>query len=174
MVVGSGLVRGGRPPLDRCPDKYRRTVARAEVGPVELDRRHVRGWLVDVRESHSSNTARGWFAGVRHFCRWLQSEGQADQDATAGIRTPAPGDPETAVLSDEDLRALLATWAGTDFTARRDTAIVMLLLDGGLRLSELAGLRVADVDLAGPDRVPGREGEPQPGHARPLREDGCC
>src|SRR5215211_6580048 len=66
-----------------------------EVGPAELERQHVRGWLVEVRERHSSNTARGWFAGVRHFCRWLQSEGEADDDATAGIRTPAPGDPET-------------------------------------------------------------------------------
>ena len=122
-----------------------------EVGPIELDRRHIRGWLVERRESHSSNTARGWFAGVRHFCRWLQSEGETDQDATAGIRTPAPGDPETAVLSDQDLRALLATCTGTDFTARRDTAIIMLFLDGGLRLSELAGLQVADVDLR--DRI---------------------
>jgi integrase/recombinase XerC len=118
-----------------------------DVGPVELDRQHIRGWLVDLRESRSSNTARGWFAGVEHFCRWLQSEGETDRDATAGLRTPAPGDPETAVLSDEDLRALLATCAGTDFTARRDTAIIMLFLDGGLRLSELAGLQVADVDL---------------------------
>jgi site-specific recombinase XerD len=122
-----------------------------EVGPVELDRQHIRGWLVAVRERHSSNTARGWFAGVRHFCRWLQSEGEADQDATAGIRTPAPGDPETPVLADADLRALLSTCAGTDFTARRDTAIIMLFLDGGLRLSELAGLQVADVDLR--DRI---------------------
>jgi len=88
-----------------------------------------------VRESHSSNTARGWFAGVRHFCRWLESEGETDRDATAGIRTPAPGDPETAVLSDEDLRALLATCAGSDFTARRDAAIVLLFwtVDCGCR-----------------------------------------
>jgi site-specific recombinase XerD len=122
-----------------------------EVGPAELERQHVRGWLVEVRESRSSNTARGWFAGVRHFCRWLQAEGEVDRDATAGIRTPAPGDPETAVLSDEALRRLLATCAGTDFTSRRDMAIIMLFLDGGLRLSELAGLQVADVDLR--DRI---------------------
>jgi site-specific recombinase XerD len=121
------------------------------VGPAELNRQHIRGWLVEVRERHSPNTARGWFAGVRHFCRWLQSEDEADHDATAGIRTPAPGDPETPVLSDADLRALLATCAGTDFAARRDTAIIMLFLDGGLRLSELAGLQVADVDLR--DRI---------------------
>jgi site-specific recombinase XerC len=90
-------------------------------------------------------------AGVRHFCRWLQGEGEADHDATAGIRTPAPGDPETAVLSDEALRRLLATCGGADFTSRRDMAIIMLFLDGGLRLSELAGLQVADVDLR--DRI---------------------
>jgi site-specific recombinase XerD len=121
-----------------------------EVGPTELDRRHIRGWLVALREGHSSNTARGWFAGVRHFCRWLEAEGEADRDATDGIRTPAPGDPETPVLSDADLSALLATCAETDFTARRDMTI-MLFLDGGLRLSELAGLQVADVDLR--DRI---------------------
>ena len=28
-----------------------------EVGPAELDRQHIRGWLVEVRERHSSNTA---------------------------------------------------------------------------------------------------------------------
>jgi site-specific recombinase XerD len=111
-----------------------------EVGRAELDCQHIRGWLVELRERHSSNTARGWFAGVRHSCRWLESEGEADQDATAGIRTPAPVDPETPVLSDADLWALLATCAGTDFTARRDTAIIMLFLDGGLRLAEVAGL----------------------------------
>jgi integrase len=49
------------------------------------------------------------------------------------------------------LAALLATCAGTDFTSRRDAAIIMLFLDGGLRLSELAGLQVADVDLR--DRI---------------------
>ena len=148
-----------------------------ETRPAELDRQHIRGWLVEVRERHSSNTARGWFAGVRHFCRWLQSEGEADQDATASIRTPAPGDPETPVLSDADLRALLATCAGTDFTARRDTAIITLFLDGGLRLSELAGLQVADVDLrdrivfvagkasrrSGPAIGPSRSGSRRPG-----------
>jgi integrase len=122
-----------------------------EVGPVELDRQHIRGWLVEIRETRSNSTARGWFAGVRHFCRWLQSEGETDRDATAGIRTPPPGDPETAVLSDEELRTLLATCGGADFMGRLDTAIIMLLLDSGLRLSELAGLQVADVDLR--DRI---------------------
>ena len=49
-----------------------------EVEPTKLDRRHIRGWLVAPRQGHASNTARGWFAGVRHFCRWLEAEGEAD------------------------------------------------------------------------------------------------
>jgi len=118
------------------------------IGPADLTRDHIRGWLVCVRETHSANTARGWFAGVRHFCRFLVAEGEATRDATEGVKTPAPGEPETPVLSPEQLRALLATCVGADFIARRDTAIIMLFLDGGLRRAELAGLQVADVDLA--------------------------
>jgi site-specific recombinase XerD len=122
-----------------------------DVGPVELDRDHVRGWLVHVRQTRSSSTARGWFPGVRHFARWLQSEGEANRDATAGIRSPSAGDPQTPVLSVEELRALLGACARPDFPDRRDSAIIMLFLDGGLRLSELADLQVADVDLR--DRI---------------------
>jgi integrase len=40
------------------------------------------------------------------------------------------------------------TVEGVDFASRRDAAILLLFLDGGLRVAELAGLRVADVDLA--------------------------
>ena len=56
-----------------------------EIGPVELDRQHIRGWLVEVRERHSPNTARGWFAGVRHFCRWRESEGETERAAAVEI-----------------------------------------------------------------------------------------
>jgi site-specific recombinase XerD len=118
-----------------------------QIGPLELEREHVRGWLVHVRETWSSATARGWFAGVRHFCRWVQAEGETNRDAAAEIKTPAPGDPETPVLDLDDFRALLATCTGNGFIGRRDTAILMVLLDGGLRLSELAGLKVTDVEL---------------------------
>jgi site-specific recombinase XerD len=65
-----------------------------DVGPAELDHDHVRGWLVHLRETRSSRP-REWFAGMRHLCRWLQAEGETDQDATAGIRTSPPGDPGT-------------------------------------------------------------------------------
>jgi integrase len=54
--------------------------------------------------------------------------------------------PGTA-LSNEDLRALLAACAGKVFEDKRDTAIVRLLVDTGMRRAELLGLRVIDIDF---------------------------
>jgi site-specific recombinase XerD len=122
-----------------------------DVRPAQLERVHVRGWLAEVRRTRSRGTARGWFAGVRHFCRFLVAEGEATTDATEGIKTPPPGEPTTPVLSVADLRRLLRACDGQRFIDRRDTAIVLLLADGGLRLAELAGLTLAGVDLR--DRV---------------------
>jgi site-specific recombinase XerD len=45
------------------------------------------------------------------------------------------------------LRELLGHCAGKDFTARRDTAILLLLVDTGIRAAELVDLQLGDVDL---------------------------
>jgi site-specific recombinase XerD len=118
------------------------------ITPTDLGRDDVRGWLVHVRRTRSASTARAWFSGVRSFSRWMAAEGEATDDATAGVKTPRASEPQTPVLNDQELRRLLRTVEGADFASRRDAAILLLFLDGGLRLAELAGLRVADVDLA--------------------------
>jgi integrase len=51
------------------------------------------------------------------------------------------------VLDEGQVRRLLAVCAGTDFRFRRDTALIMLLIDAGPRRSELDGLRVDSVDF---------------------------
>lgn len=117
------------------------------VGPLDVTREHVRAWIVHVREASSSGTARSWFAGVRHFFRWLVAEGERDEDPTAQIKTPAPNAPTTPVLSLDDIRALISACSGRTFVDRRDAAIVYVFLDGGLRLAEVAGLEVNDIQL---------------------------
>ncbi|HEY3943460.1 MAG TPA: tyrosine-type recombinase/integrase [Acidimicrobiales bacterium] len=51
------------------------------------------------------------------------------------------------VLTDDQLRRLLSACEGKEWDARRDMAVLRLFLDGGMRLSELANLKVGDVDL---------------------------
>lgn len=53
----------------------------------------------------------------------------------------------SATLTDVQVEKLLKVCEGRDFDARRDMAILRVLLDTGLRRSELAGLRVKDLDL---------------------------
>lgn len=117
------------------------------VAPEDVTRAHIRGWLAHITRTRSRSTARGWYSGVRHFFRFALAEDEIPADPTTGIRGPSPSEPVTAVLSVEDLRALLATCTGKTFVNRRDAAIIRLFADGGLRLAELAGLGVADVDL---------------------------
>lgn len=119
------------------------------VGPVDLQRDQVRAWLVHVRDTTSRGTARSYFPGLRHFCRWLVAEGETARDPTEGIKTPKPNDATTPTLTVVQLRALLATCRTAEFVGQRDEAIILVFADGGLRLAELAGLEVErSVDVA--------------------------
>jgi site-specific recombinase XerD len=50
-------------------------------------------------------------------------------------------------LCDEHLRKLLAACAGKTFEARRDTALIVFLLDTGTRRSEIMGIRPEELDF---------------------------
>jgi site-specific recombinase XerD len=51
------------------------------------------------------------------------------------------------VLTDDQIRKLFAAADGKDFEFRRDTAVLRLFFDSGMRLSELTNLKLDDVDL---------------------------
>src|SRR6266508_6953825 len=63
------------------------------------------------------------------------------------MRPPAVPDQPIPLLSEPQLRTLFAACAGKDFDARRDTALLMVLLDAGPRRAELLGMRVEDLDF---------------------------
>ena len=65
----------------------------------------------------------------------------------AGLKPPAIPEEPVAVLDETALSRLLNCMNGRTFDERRDTAIVRLFLDTGMRLSELAGLKLEDIDL---------------------------
>jgi site-specific recombinase XerD len=65
----------------------------------------------------------------------------------AKIKPPHVPDAPVPVMSDDDLGKLLKAASGKTFNNLRDTAIIRLLIDTGMRVSELTGLNVADIDL---------------------------
>ena len=62
------------------------------------------------------------------------------------MRPPTVPEQPVPVLDDATLTTLLRACAGNTFENRRDTAIVRLFLDTGMRASELMGLELDDVD----------------------------
>ncbi|MEV6344174.1 tyrosine-type recombinase/integrase [Actinoplanes sp. NPDC051851] len=117
------------------------------VSPLEAKREHIRGWLADANEKYAVNSTRAWLTGIRHFHRWLVREGEAKTDPTEGVRGPKPGETATNLLSESEVSALLSTCNGTSFKERRDTAIIYVFFDGGVRLAENSKLEVEDFNL---------------------------
>jgi integrase/recombinase XerC len=65
----------------------------------------------------------------------------------ARMRPPIVPDQPVPVVPEGGLRRLLAVCAGKSFEARRDTAMIMFLLDTGARRAEVAGLHLGDLDV---------------------------
>jgi site-specific recombinase XerD len=77
--------------------------------------------------------------------RWLEEEILANP--MAKMKPPIIPEQPVPVVAEDGLRRLLATCAGKSFEDRRDTALILLLVDVGSRRAELMGLTVDDVDF---------------------------
>ena len=132
----------------------------AQGRPVTLDqltKTAVRGWLDSLIERNDASTVKTRLAGLRRFSRWLRDEGETETVATEGVEIPEVRDRPVRVLDDDELRRLLdackvargraGVYERRIFDGRRDEVIIRVLLDCGLRASELAGLTLDDVDL---------------------------
>lgn len=114
----------------------------------ELSRAAIREWLAHLSDRGLENgTIKTRFRGLYRFCGWLVDEGELVDNPMARLSPPQPAAKPVPVLTDEELTALLKTCAGKDFKARRDAALFRLLLDCGVRVSEVCGLAVDDIDL---------------------------
>lgn len=85
------------------------------------------------------------FRQLRVFFKWLAKAAEVPNPMQDMSEPRAPVQP-VPILSDDELRALLGACRGRDFTDRRDTAIIRVLLDTGMRRSELSGIMLTDVD----------------------------
>ena len=83
----------------------------------------------------------------RVFVRWLVSEGELPSNPMDRMRQPKQPVIPVPTLTDAELRALVSAREGTTFRDRREMALLRLLIDCGLRRTELACLRVTDLDM---------------------------
>jgi integrase/recombinase XerC len=120
----------------------------SKLSPHDLDSAALRGFLAELgrRGGARSSTARK-LSGLRTFLRYLRREGIIDDDPAALAVAPRREQTLPAHLSEDEIARLLETPSAADPLGRRDRAILELFYASGLRLSELVGLDLEDVDL---------------------------
>jgi site-specific recombinase XerD len=117
-----------------------------------VSRSDAEAWLTDLRRAGlAPATIRSRWIAMRNFYRWAADEKEVDVSPFANVKVTKPDPPIVPVLPLADLRALLKACDGADFEARRDVALIRLMLATGMRLTETANLRVDELDL--PNRV---------------------
>ncbi|MDQ3898740.1 MAG: site-specific tyrosine recombinase XerD [Actinomycetota bacterium] len=84
---------------------------------------------------------------VRSLHRFLEDEGRAATNPAEEVQRPKVPSGLPKALSEAEVGTLLAAVTGDDPVARRDRAILEVLYGCGLRVSELVGLSLADLDL---------------------------
>jgi site-specific recombinase XerD len=132
--------------------------------PDDVTPSHVRGWLAELTERGAApKTVGARYQAARALFDWLAREGEVTASPVLRVERPRLVEPEIKVPTLDELRAVLATASDRrSFGDVRDTAVIRLWLDTGLRRSELAALRVSDVDLtAGEASVMGKGRKPR-------------
>ena len=115
--------------------------------PTLVSREHVESFIADLLSRFKPATASNRYRALQSFFKWLLEEGEIATSPMAKMRPPAIPETPPPVLTEADLGKLLKACSGKDLVDRRDTAIIRLLLDTGMRRAELAGLKVGDIDF---------------------------
>jgi len=117
------------------------------LSPDQLDRAAIRGFLAAThKRGQARATSARKLAALRTFLRYLRREGLIAGDPGALVPTPKREVRMPAHLSEDEMSALIAAPDDSPL-GRRDHAILELFYASGLRLSELVGLDVEDLNL---------------------------
>jgi len=124
-------------------------IKRSELTPAHLNRAAIRSFLGELHaRGQTRASAARKLAATRTFLRYLRREGVIDDDPGALVATPKRDIRMPAHLSEQEIVALIDAASEATPLGRRDRAILELFYASGLRLSELVGLDLDDVNLS--------------------------
>ena len=126
----------------------------------EMTEGHVHGWLESLRVPiargmvRSANTRRSYARSARAWCQWLVHAGYLTRTPFARITLPKEEPPVMHPLETEEWERLLLacqspgeSGAIPEWAPARNRALLWVLYDTGMRLSEVCTLRLGDVDI---------------------------
>jgi len=114
-----------------------------------VDRLLLRRHLAELHRRNRKSTIARKLAALRTFFRFLVREGDLDANPGDLVATPRQDKYLPRTLTVDEAFGLLDRGRGDDLLALRDQAMFELLYSSGLRVGELTGLSVGDIDFSG-------------------------
>jgi integrase/recombinase XerC len=122
----------------------------SQLEPSHLDGDSVREWVATLnRAGQARATVARKLSGARAFMQYLQGEDVVEHDPTAAAVAPKLDKTIPVYLSEAEMAGLLDSIDTRTALGRRDRAMFELFYASGLRLSELVGVNLEDLDLNG-------------------------
>lgn len=112
----------------------------------DIEREDVEKFTIHLLEHRSPSTASNRFRALQQFFKWLVEEGEIPESPMARMKPPKINEVAVPVVADDDLRKLFAVCSGSGFSDRRDLALILMMVDTGGRLAEIANLRTDHID----------------------------
>lgn len=81
----------------------------------QITRQHVEAYLAEIAATRSPSTAHTRYKALRLLFAWAVEEGEVDANPMGHVRSPMVPDKPLPVLTDDELRALLAACSGRTF-----------------------------------------------------------
>ncbi len=120
------------------------------VDPGELTLIKIRKFLTQLHtQGLSRRTIARKLSAYRSFFRYLLQTGQLEENPFLLVRTPRQQKRLPLFLEEEEVNQLLEAPAADTVMGQRDRALLEVLYSTGLRVSELCGMDIEDIDWAG-------------------------
>ena len=122
-----------------------------------INKDHLRAFIIflqrEVRTPHtgkplSEATIQGYVRTLKAFFSWLMREEYIEQNPMSKIPVPRAQVKIVDTFSHEQVTRLIGMCRTSDDSGYRNLAIILLLLDSGIRISELVNISVDDINLA--------------------------
>jgi integrase/recombinase XerC len=121
-----------------------------ELTPADVDAFAIRAFLGELHKQRiSASSSARKLSALRTFVKFLRREDLIEDDPSSLVAAPKRPQTIPAHLTIDEMSKLLEMPDASTLLGRRDRAILELFYASGLRLSELVGLGIEDVNLSG-------------------------
>lgn len=133
--------------LEQFRDHLLKIEKRQDIPVADIDRLTIREWMASLHDDHKKTSVARKLASLRTFFQFLIREGVVESNPAKMVATPKIERKLPNHLSMEDAVRFIETPDVTTDLGRRDRAIIEFLYATGVRVSELVGMNLKDIDF---------------------------